>query len=128
MSEAKKDKRKTQQQALIRGLFEHSGRPLSAQELLDAASSIQPGIGIATIYRGIKQLLEDNALVAVDIPGTAPRYERTGLHHHHHFLCQKCDRVYPVSGCPGHLEKLVPPGFKMNAHKIVIEGNCAECH
>ena len=90
MSDTKKDKRRTQQQALIRGLFEHSGRPLSAQELLDAAASIQPGIGIATIYRGIKQLLDDNTLVPVDIPGTAPRYERNGMQHHHHFFCQKC--------------------------------------
>lgn len=123
----KKDKRKTQQQSLIRGLFQHTERPLSAQELLDAAVSIQPGIGVATIYRGIKSLLEDNFITPVEIPGTTPRYEKVGIHHHHHFLCQKCDRVFPVGGCPGHLEKLVPPGFRMNSHKIVLEGFCVEC-
>jgi Fur family ferric uptake transcriptional regulator len=123
----KKDKRKTQQQALIRGLFQHAERPLSAQELLDIAATIQPGIGMATIYRGIKSLMEDNFLTQVEIPGTTPRYELTAVRHHHHFLCKKCDKVYTVGGCPGHLDKLIPPGFVMDSHKIVLEGSCMSC-
>lgn len=127
MDELRKDKRKTQQQQLIQGLLQESNRPLSAQELLDAASKIQPTIGIATVYRGIKSLLDENSITVVEIPGTTPRYERTGTYHHHHFLCQSCDRVYPVAGCPGHLEKIVPLGFKMTSHRIVLEGNCVSC-
>ena len=127
MVTTKKDKRTTQQQLLIKGLFQHTERPLSAQELLDAACSIQPGIGIATVYRGIKSLLEGGFITPVEIPGTTPRYEKTGAHHHHHFLCQKCDRVFAVAGCAGHLDKLVPPGFKMKSHRIVLEGNCVSC-
>jgi Fur family ferric uptake transcriptional regulator len=122
-----KDKRKTQQQMLIKGLFQHTDRPLSAQELFDVAASIQPSIGIATVYRGIKTLLEEDFITPVEIPGTSPRYEKTGAHHHHHFLCQKCDRVYAVAGCPGQLEKLVPPGFKLTSHRIVLEGQCGSC-
>lgn len=127
MSDTKTDKRNTQQQNLIRGLFRHTERPLSAQELLDAASSIQPGIGIATIYRGIKTLLERQEIVHIALPGTTPRYEKAGSHHHHHFLCTRCDKVYPVAGCTGHLDKLTPPGFVMESHKIVLEGRCASC-
>jgi Fur family ferric uptake transcriptional regulator len=123
----KLEKRTTQQQNLIRGLFKHTDRPMSAQELFEAASSIQPNIGIATVYRGIKTLLEQNEIVHVDLPGTTPRYERAGTHHHHHFLCTRCDRVYPVGGCPGHLDKLTPPGFIMESHKIVLEGRCVSC-
>lgn len=127
MKMVKKEKRRTQQQSLIRGLFQHTERPLSAQELLDAAVSIQPGIGIATVYRGIKTLLDDNFIIPVEIPGTTPRYEKPGVRHHHHFLCKKCDKVYTVGGCPGHLEKLIPPGFVMDSHKIVLEGSCVTC-
>ena len=127
MSLPTKDKRKTQQQMLIRGLFQHTERPLSAQELFEAVAPIQPSIGIATVYRGIKSLLEEGFIAPVEIPGTSPRYERTSAHHHHHFLCQKCDRVFAVAGCPGQLEKIVPPGFKLASHRIILEGSCVSC-
>ena len=100
---------------------------MSAQELLEAASSIQPGIGIATIYRSIKLLIEQGEVVSVELPKTTPRYEKSGTRHHHHFLCVSCDKVYPVGGCPGHFEKLTPPGFVLQSHTIVLEGHCMSC-
>lgn len=126
-STLKTEKRTTQQQNIIRTLFKHTDRPLSAQELFEVASSIQPGIGIATVYRGIKTLLEQREIVHINLPGTTPRYEKVNTQHHHHFLCTRCERVYPVGGCPGHLDKLTPPGFVLESHTIVLEGRCLNC-
>jgi Fur family ferric uptake transcriptional regulator len=61
------------------------------------------------------------------MPGEAPRYERGGEDHHHHFRCSSCERVYNVSGCPGGLEKLLPEGFRLESHDLLLTGTCMMC-
>jgi len=87
-----KDQRKTRQGAAIRGAFEHSGRPLFPQQVLEAAQGDVNGLGIATVYRNIKALVQDGWLSAIDLPGAATVYERSGKAHHHHFRCDRCSR------------------------------------
>jgi Fur family transcriptional regulator, ferric uptake regulator len=119
--------RNTKQRDAIRQALRDAARPLSPQELLDAASESVPNLGIATVYRTIKSLLEDGDIVPVELPGGGTRYETAHLHHHHHFHCRQCDRVYEVEGCPGDLRKLAPRGFKTERHEIVLSGLCAQC-
>jgi Fur family transcriptional regulator, ferric uptake regulator len=119
--------RDTNQRKAIREALMAADRPLSPQELLDAAQSRVPGMGMATVYRTVKGLLEENWLVPVDLPGEPPRYEVAGKPHHHHFRCEGCGRVYEVHGCPGSMDNLVPEGFKLRSHQITLVGICGEC-
>ena len=119
--------RKTKQRDAIQKVFEESDRPLSPDEVREKASKEIPGIGIATIYRNLKSLVDSEVLKVVEIPGAAPRYEMADLDHHHHFQCQDCDKVYDIPGCPGNLQKLTPPGFLVTAHNITLYGTCPDC-
>lgn len=119
--------RDTQQRRAIRRAIEEVGRPLSPREVLDAASVHHPGLGIATVYRTLKGLVEEGMLAQVELPGEPPRYEATGKHHHHHFHCRTCDRVYELEGCPEGLRGLTPAGFSLESHEVVLYGRCAEC-
>lgn len=121
-------KRNTKQKAALRAAFEAMGRPLSAEEALEAAAAEVPGLGIATVYRLIRAGLEEEWLKAVEIPGQAPRYELSGKDHHHHFQCRACDRVFELEGCPGDFKKLVPKGFTLEDHEIMLFGKCVECN
>lgn len=120
-------KRDTQQRRAIRQAIEESGRPLSPREVLDAARSHRPGLGIATVYRTLKALVEEGALAQVELPGEPPRYEAMGKQHHHHFHCRTCDRVYELEGCPEGLRGLTPAGFSLESHEVVLYGRCAAC-
>ncbi len=120
-------RRRTQQRQAIRNALEESGRPLSPQEILDQAQDAVPGLGIATVYRNIKALLESGWLEEVTLPGAASRYEVANKDHHHHFHCRACDKVYEVEDCPGDLQNLAPPGFRLEGHEIIIYGLCAGC-
>ncbi|MEP5700704.1 MAG: transcriptional repressor, partial [Sneathiella sp.] len=75
----------------------------------------------------IKNLLEDDLIRAVELPGQNPRYELTGLPHHHYFQCRQCNMVFDVEKCPGTLSDLAPPGFKVEGHEIVLYGRCSAC-
>ncbi len=121
--------RNTRQNEAIRKTIIESGRPLSPTEILELAQEDIPGLGIATVYRTIKRLIEQGDAVAVELPGAPPRYESSGAAavHHHHFHCDACDRVFDVPGCLGNLVTLTPPGFRLNAHELVLYGQCAEC-
>ena len=82
---------------------------------------------MATVYRTLKSLVEDNTVIALDVPGEAPRYELAGKGHHHHFSCRTCGKMFDFHGCPGGIQSLVPEGFELEDHEIFLYGTCAEC-
>jgi Fur family ferric uptake transcriptional regulator len=121
--------RSTRQRTAIRAAIEAAARPLSPQEIQDAVRVTVPEIGMATIYRNLKLLLNEGEILAVSLPGDNPRYEQAHLahEHHHHFHCVPCDRVFDVAGCPGAMDHLAPPGFVIDHHELTLYGTCAEC-
>lgn len=119
--------RDTAQRRAIRKVFSSLNRPLSPQEILDAARVHVPNMGLATVYRTVKSLTESHTLTVVDVPGEPQRYELAGKAHHHHFSCRECGRIFEMDGCPGDLERLVPRGFVMEDHEVFIYGRCRDC-
>ena len=119
--------RRTAQRAAIRRVFEDAAGPLSPAEALAAAQLEVPALGLATVYRNIRSLLDEGWLTEVPLPGAADRYEVAGKRHHHHFRCRACDRVFEVEACPPDLRRLVPRGFLLDGHDITLLGRCADC-
>ena len=100
---------------------------MSPGEVLKLASRSVPSLNLATVYRNVNAMVADKVIVQVDVLGQAPRYEVANLPHHHHFLCDMCDRLYDVEGCTGGISHLVPPGFKLTTHELVMQGSCRTC-
>lgn len=119
--------RNTRQRAIIREVLEKADRPLGAQEVLTEAQEQMEGLGIATVYRTIKGLMEEGWLVPVELPGEPPRYELAGKDHHHHFHCKDCGKMYELEGCVENLKKLIPKGFRITGHEVLLYGACAQC-
>lgn len=104
-----------------------ANRPLSPQEILTIAQTSVEKLGIATVYRNLKALLDEEALKVVHLPGESPRYESATHGHHHHFQCTACARVFDVHDCPGDLRGLAPKGFLVESHELTLYGRCADC-
>lgn len=119
--------RNTRQRSAIRAAIAQAERPLLPQEVLEHAQGESPGLGIATVYRNLKAMVEEGELQAVQLPGENPRFELVGHHHHHHFQCTQCQRVYDVHACPGDLSHLAPAGFQIEGHELTLYGRCADC-
>jgi Fur family ferric uptake transcriptional regulator len=120
-------RRQTRQRAAIEAALAGSEHPLSPEQLLARAQRKVPGLGMATVYRAIRDMTTEGLLTAVELPGAPPRYELSGRGHHHHFECRQCDRVFEVPGCPGDLSALTPSGFALERHEVVLYGLCGEC-
>lgn len=120
--------RSTSQRKAIQDALARAQRALAPSEILDAARRDAPRLGIATVYRTIRALVEEGRLVPVELPGRPPRYELSGKPHHHHFYCRECAQVYPIEGCASGLGDLVPNGFHMEEHHVVLYGLCRTCY
>ncbi|MEM9291417.1 MAG: transcriptional repressor [Acidobacteriota bacterium] len=119
--------RRTQQRTAIREALVRTGRPLSPQEVLEVAQEDVPSLGIATVYRNLRFLVDEGVIKTVDLPGSGSRFEVADLAHHHHFHCQNCDRVFDLHSCPGDLGNLVPDGYVLESHEIILYGSCPSC-
>jgi Fur family transcriptional regulator, ferric uptake regulator len=119
--------RDTRQRRAIRNAFQSSGRPLSPAEVLELAATEQSGLGIATVYRNIKNLTDEGWLVPVELPGEPARYEIAGKDHHHHFHCRGCGKVFELMACLPGVAAMAPPGFEVTGHDVVLYGHCDAC-
>lgn len=101
--------------------------PLLPAEVHQRAVEVIPGLGIATVYRNLKELETEGLIRAVQHPDRGTCYEQAGLEHHHHFHCNNCDQVFMIPGCPGNLDRVLPDKFVMQGHQVFINGLCSEC-
>lgn len=120
-------RRRTVQRAAIRVALALAGRPLRADEVLRAARRRKPGLGVATVYRALNDLVDDGFLVTVRLPGEGTRFELAGKQHHHHFQCRFCGGAFELDGCPRGLGAMAPHGFRVESHEVVLYGLCARC-
>lgn len=119
--------RQTRQLKAIHDVLSDTNRAMSIEEIHHAAQAREEGLGIATVYRTIKALVDEGTVVAINLPGEGARFELAGKGHHHHFQCHKCGRVFETRACLGDLRRLVPRQFQLTGHEIVLYGRCAEC-
>ena len=118
---------KTNQQAAILSVLDDLGRPVTPKELLESAAIKSPGLGLATVYRALKKMVKSGEVRKVEVAGLPPHYERERDEHHHFFVCEDCNKMFDIDGCSGGLNKLLPQGFKMNSHEVIIYGSCRDC-
>lgn len=119
--------RDTRQRRAIRAAFLGTDRPLDPNEVLALAATGHSSLGIATVYRNIKSLLEEGWLTPVELPGEITHYELAGKDHHHHFHCRTCGKVYELNACLPNVQKLAPQGFQVAGHDLLLYGACREC-
>lgn len=118
--------RQTRQRQTILKVFRNEGRPLSVLEVLELARRHFPRLGIATVYRAVKDLTGTGELIPVPILDHGVYYELRGADHHHHFFCRACRRVYEVHE-PCGLCRDLPQGFLVESHEVTYRGLCPSC-
>lgn len=119
--------RVTRQRCAIASAIDDANRPLSPLEVLEIAQKSVQGLGIATVYRNLRLLVDEARIAPVYLPGESPRYESAAHAHHHHFQCTACSRVFDVHDCPGDLAGLAPEGFVVQRHELTLYGHCPDC-
>ena len=88
--------RRTRQRESVRAVIEAATRPLRADEVLFLAREQVPELGLATVYRTLKLLVDEGELAEVKLRSGATRYEPVQREHDSFFLCDACSRAFPI--------------------------------
>lgn len=128
----------TKQKDAIREAFRAAGRPLTPTEAQALAVKTVPKLGIATVYRAVKEMSDAGELARIAIPDEAVRYEPAAAcgcgdcahpapveAGHAHFLCRVCRMVFCLEPQAGRPE--TPKGFAVEAVVVTVHGVCNAC-
>ena len=120
--------RSTRQLETIESVLRDAARPLAIAELHAAALARLPGLGIATVYRAVRELSDAGSIVSVTYAGQPQRFEWAVARHHSHFICHACNRVYDIEAPMNvPLPEKRPKGFLFQGDEVIYYGKCRDC-
>lgn len=125
----KRGLRATSQRLVMHRLLRERNRHLSAEELLDEASSRLPGISLPTVYSTL-ELFEDLGIVRRVKDGGGRLLWDTRGDDHHHLVCRRCGRVEDIDtplDLEGARRSAKRVGFAPDHAEVVVSGLCADC-
>jgi Fur family ferric uptake transcriptional regulator len=122
-------RRSTRQREVIVRVIREAAGPLTIPEIHQRAQGELPELGIATVYRALKELREGEQVQPVVLSTGETRFEPSGRGHHHHFHCRVCDQVYDLETCPVRVPASheIEDGFVVERHELTFYGICRTC-
>lgn len=111
----------------LRGSASHP----TAQEVYDEVRRVRPKIGLATVYRILRQLAEQGVIKVWGYGSESARYDAR-THRHDHAFCTECGALLDVPveiELPREsLEKAArATGMEVGSHEVRIYGRCTSC-
>ena len=117
-------------QAVLETLRGSTSHP-TAQEVYDEVRRVRPKIGLATVYRILRQLAEQGVIKVWGYGSESARYDAR-THRHDHAFCIECGALLDVPveiELPrAELEKAArATGMEIGSHEVRIYGRCTSC-
>jgi Fe2+ or Zn2+ uptake regulation protein len=119
-------RRNTLQRLRVKEAIDVLGHPTS-DELILYMNKTHPDVSLATIYRNLSILLEDGAVIKLNL-GNSNFYEAV-KEKHYHFVCRECNNIIDIP-----LDKMneimIPKEIMDNQsvdHDFVFFGYCKNC-
>lgn len=115
---------------VLRVLERERGRRMTAQELHRRARTLEPRIGLATVYRTLSALADEDVVDVVSTDDRQSAYRLCSPGHHHHLICTGCGKTVEIEECDlSTMERTLARRyrFRISEHAITVRGLCARC-
>ena len=100
----------------------------SADWIYERVKADFPEIGIATVYRNLKLLLEQNMIFKVDVGDGLDHYDAQTQIRHDHTYCTVCGAIGDIDvGTPTNFNKFESKDFSVESYSTVLFGKCRKC-
>ncbi len=120
--------RNTVQKSVINEIVQNSCNHPTAEQIYVEAQKKIDKISLGTVYRVLGNLVDDNMVREIAVPGRPSRFDKTTCVHAH-FVCKTCGKVEDiVVDADKFLDeaKQIAPQ-KIDEVDIVFNGICSEC-
>lgn len=116
--------RDTKQRNAIIDTLHQYGQPMTAKHIRDMASDIVPSLGIATVYRNIRHLLESGEIEQIDVPGFTSYFSLPRTRPQLLLVCRETQRVQFVDNKQLNISSLrnIPDGFEADRLEVFLFG------
>lgn len=117
-----------QRQRILEVIRDAKGH-LTAEEVYKRLAIEDHSIGIATVYRNLKYLYDNDLVNRIQHPDFGYVYD-SNLNQHYHFHCLSCNRIMDIEDMVHHeLNKEVEEKFggTVHSHMAYFYGICPEC-
>jgi len=127
----KKGLKITQQRQEIAETFLKAGRHLSAEELYGQIRQTHPEVGLSTVYRTLKLLVDAGLASQREFGDGIIRYEpQLDEGHHDHLICVRCGAILEFENQK--IEALQKEVAELNSftvirHRLELYGYCDRC-
>ncbi|QNF93071.1 MULTISPECIES: Fur family transcriptional regulator [Janibacter] len=123
-------RRPTRQRTAIEADVDRSDEFRSAQEVHASLAAGGDKIGLATVYRTLQAMVDEEALDSLRTDDGEIVYRRCSTGHHHHLVCRDCGRTVEVEGpaVERWADKVsAEHGFTDVSHTLELFGRCVDC-
>ena len=99
---------------------------LTAEEIFLECKRQNVSISIATVYRNLGILVEEEKIGKVSLPGQPDRYDKL-LTSHFHAICDRCHQIEDIDlpDLTEFLEKQT--GLRIHSYEVCVHHVCAAC-
>ncbi len=117
----------TPQRLAIIKLMDEQGH-ISVREIFERIKENFPSLSLATVYKNINAMIENDFIKELKIVGLDNKYELV-KERHSHMICQNCGEIEDVFTDISSLENSVPKesGFKVSEVSVQYFGTCKKC-
>ena len=127
----KKGLKNTKQREIILETVINDKHHLGAEEIHQKISKKYPdeNIGIATIYKALKFLEDEELINSITIDNTK-KFETNFKGHHDHLVCVKCNKIieFMSETIESEQEKIATDNkFTLLKHTMYLYGYCSNC-
>lgn len=111
--------------AIMRYMVEHHGHP-TADDIHLALVGDMPTLSRTTVYNTLWLLVENNALMSLDIDRTNVRFDYA-TRPHAHFMCRRCGTLYDIDLDPTSIGADIGAGVAVEQVSVNYRGLCRDC-
>jgi len=117
----------TLQRVMIMDYLRETSDHPTVDQVFRAVCARHPSISRATVYNGLRVLVEAGAVCPLTIEKEAVRYDLCDTPHSH-FRCRICHRLYDVEISPGTSPGRIVDGHVVESATTYLYGVCSICN
>ena len=119
------DLKATIQRTSILKSIDHAGH-INIDEIYEDVKEQHPTLSLATIYKNIILMQQNNVIIEVPMNGEKSKYELK-KDDHIHLICQSCGEIQDTEITKEREQILTIENFQLNNAQINLYGLCQKC-
>lgn len=119
----------TKQKRAIEEVVFSTDEHMTVEEVYERVRKLMPHVSMATVYRNLNNLADNQKLLRLTFPDGKFRFDRNTRVAHGHLYCTKCHQVFdldPKAVSFQNLDQL--DSFTAETYELVLKGHCQKCN